>query len=140
MSFTRKHYEEVARIIQTQRMRSDMMRTMDGNARDNAHSATGIAYAAKAIQVELRNLFAADNPRFDAARFDAACQPSMTARSAPLSIWPDVPLSTGRIMQHKREANGAQFVTPDRGPSEMTQSEWDEYCAIIRNPNFKRGD
>jgi hypothetical protein len=75
MSFTKRDYEAVARIIQTQRTRADMMRTMDGNARDNAHNAAGAAYASEEIQRNLSRHFAATNPAFDAERFARACEP-----------------------------------------------------------------
>lgn len=60
MSFTRKHYEETARIIREARTR---------------YWSTHGAGAAHDIQDELSTMFASDNPRFDAERFAKACEP-----------------------------------------------------------------
>jgi len=43
----------------------------------------------------------------------------------------DIKLSTGRIIRHTREANGAQRATPTSGNPEMCENEWVEYCNII---------
>lgn len=44
---------------------------------------------------------------------------------------PDIKLSTGRTITHRRIANGPQIATPTTGPDEMTDAEWIEYCEII---------
>jgi hypothetical protein len=77
MAFTKRHYEEVARIIRTRR---------EGVARIKAvpvqlfraavdDYAAGAKSEIQAMQSELRRMFAADNPRFDGTRFDMACEP-----------------------------------------------------------------
>jgi hypothetical protein len=43
----------------------------------------------------------------------------------------NITLSTGRVIGHTRQENGAQLATPLTGPLEMTNFEWIEYCAII---------
>ena len=70
MSFTRRHYEEVARIIRTNRDRSIVIKD-----RLDAEYHRGIDTAVGNMQMALRQMFAADNPRFDAVRFDMACEP-----------------------------------------------------------------
>lgn len=66
MAFTRRHYQEVARIIQRERaLYADI---------PVAHSA--ISH----IQDALKRMFAADNPRFDPTRFAMACDPRDTER------------------------------------------------------------
>lgn len=60
MSFSKRHYEEVARIIREER------------AAWPHHDAQRMA---QRFQHSLRQMFAADNPRFDATRFDMACEP-----------------------------------------------------------------
>jgi hypothetical protein len=53
-----------------------------------------------------------------------------------MKVREDVVLSSGRVIAHSPESNGAQRATPTSGPAEMTDDEWDEYCAIIRRiPN-----
>ncbi len=51
-----------------------------------------------------------------------------------MDIRSDITLSSGRTVRHSRMANGAQRVTPTTGPEELTEAEWDEYCAIIAGP------
>jgi len=47
----------------------------------------------------------------------------------------DITLSSGRIIRHAREKNGAQLATPTTGPAEMTEEEWQEYTSIVtKNP------
>ena len=50
-------------------------------------------------------------------------------RLEPLTA--DIQLSTGRIVKHSPEPNGSQLATPTPGPAEMTEAEWDEYCAVL---------
>jgi hypothetical protein len=64
MSFTRKHYEECARII-----REAHAKYPDGAGDDGAH------VAIYGIRCYLSRMFASDNPRFDAERFAKACEP-----------------------------------------------------------------
>ena len=45
-------------------------------------------------------------------------------------LTPSVALSTGRIVIHTPEPNGAELATPTPGPVEMTPAEWEEYCAM----------
>ncbi len=45
---------------------------------------------------------------------------------------PSVALSSGRTIAHKRTENGAWDASPTTGPSELTEGEWEEYCAIVR--------
>lgn len=65
MSFTKRDYEAIARIIsQTQRHVCS-----DPDTRMGWHA--GVS----AVRVRLQEHFAADNPRFDAERFAKACEP-----------------------------------------------------------------
>lgn len=43
-----------------------------------------------------------------------------------------VTLSTGRIIEETRMENGATAADPIDG-GEMTEAEWDEYCAYLRS-------
>ena len=63
MSFTRKHYVEVARIIREESARC---------ARPGAEESL---CAVRNIGESIARMFAADNPRFDANRFAIACAP-----------------------------------------------------------------
>lgn len=65
MTFTRKHYEETARIIR-ERARHN---AIDPVWREGWHAAVS------SMRVQLSAMFAADNPRFDAERFAKACEP-----------------------------------------------------------------
>lgn len=67
MSFTRKHYEDVARII------ADAKAGKGAPQFATCQVLNGYQIAAADIQAKLTALFAADNPRFDAARFAVAC-------------------------------------------------------------------
>lgn len=75
MAFTKRHYEEVARIIRTERERTE--KEYGPAFRMGLAPAVGCGAegATKRIQTELRRMFAADNPRFDGTRFDMACEP-----------------------------------------------------------------
>jgi hypothetical protein len=68
MSFTAKHYNAVAAIIRTERER--FYETADeGNGADSAlHN----------MKIRLSAMFASDNPKFDAERFAANCEPKTT--------------------------------------------------------------
>lgn len=57
MSFTRRHYEETARII--------------AETKDKFSTGNALLFA----QSRLSAMFAADNPRFDAEKFAKACEP-----------------------------------------------------------------
>ena len=67
MAFTARHYNEVARIIRTERER------LLNN--DEGLKALGGLETVHNIRQDLRRMFAADNPRFDGTRFDMACEP-----------------------------------------------------------------
>lgn len=67
MSFTRKHYIEVARVIHD--------RSISGLANLDAKESEGYRHALLHVQGDLARMFAADNPRFDAERFNKACEP-----------------------------------------------------------------
>lgn len=71
MAFTKRHYEEVARIIRTRR---DLLNTHAAGQRGH-DSLMDRCGELDAMQNELRRMFAADNPRFDGTRFDMACEP-----------------------------------------------------------------
>ena len=43
----------------------------------------------------------------------------------------DITLSSGRVIRHTREPNGAQLATPTTGPAELTYAEWSEYCDLV---------
>lgn len=62
MAFTKRHYEEVARIILARRV-------------DLFPEDTTALMTLRILQGDLRRMFAADNPRFDGTRFDMACDP-----------------------------------------------------------------
>ena len=47
----------------------------------------------------------------------------------------DITLSNGKVCTHTRETNGAQRVTVAGEHDEMTEAEWEEYCAIIVKEN-----
>lgn len=70
MSFTARHYNEVARIIRTER-EGIQRRYKESNFVLPLAAATSV----NNIASDLRRMFAADNPRFDATRFDMACEP-----------------------------------------------------------------
>lgn len=46
---------------------------------------------------------------------------------------PPVCLSTGRVALHRRASNNSQDVYFVDEPQEMTEQEWNEYVAIIRD-------
>lgn len=71
MAFTKRHYEEVARIIR--------QAYEDAREYPPSESKAG-AEAVDRIQTDLRRMFAADNPRFDGTRFDMACEPKGGAK------------------------------------------------------------
>lgn len=53
---------------------------------------------------------------------------------------PDLMLSTGRVVAHRREPNGSQtaYVRGADGAMEaMTEAEWNEYCAHRRAANAR---
>lgn len=70
MAFTKRHYEEVARIIKA--IHGTHVSNYGG--RSNEYTA-GRNDALRMMQEDLRRMFAADNPRFDGTRFDMACEP-----------------------------------------------------------------
>jgi hypothetical protein len=47
----------------------------------------------------------------------------------------DIILSSGRTVRHTPAPNGAQYADPTTGPEDLTEAEWEEYCAIIRQAN-----
>ena len=49
----------------------------------------------------------------------------------------DIALSSGRLIAHTRENNGAQLATPTTGSYAMTNAEWVEYCEIINSESMK---
>lgn len=76
MSFTRRHYEEVARIIREQAARSREVPTPQILGTDPLTSyRLGRESGINCMREKLARMFAADNPRFDPARFDMACEP-----------------------------------------------------------------
>lgn len=53
---------------------------------------------------------------------------------------PDLVLSTGRVVAHRREPNGSQTAyvrSADGGMEAMTEAEWSEYCALLREANAR---
>lgn len=72
MSFTRRHYEETARIIAHSREYAGAYPS--GSYQQNEYK-RGYHQALTRVSSELRSMFAADNPRFDAERFAKACEP-----------------------------------------------------------------
>jgi hypothetical protein len=85
MSFTAGHYQEVARIIRTRReaiarMRREVISRMraEPEAPPDYASANWMAGATaevEEIRLQLAQMFARQNPRFDRARFDNDCMP-----------------------------------------------------------------
>ena len=72
MSFTHRHYNEVARIIREEKARHQHSDST-GPIPDQYER---VPYeAVERVQEGLRRMFAADNPRFDTTRFDMACEP-----------------------------------------------------------------
>ncbi len=65
MAFSARHYTEVARII----------RETNEHVCSDADMAEGWHGAVSSVRLKIRAMFAADNPRFDATRFDMACEP-----------------------------------------------------------------
>lgn len=63
-NFSKRHYEQVAAVIQYRR-----------HLYEDCISAPRARDAVKEIQGDLCKLFAQDNPRFDAERFNKACEP-----------------------------------------------------------------
>lgn len=72
MSFTRKHYVEVARIIHD--LRVDANNALWSRGHNDGFQA-GARAATNRMQSDLARMFAADNPRFDRERFNVACEP-----------------------------------------------------------------
>ena len=70
----------------------------------------------------------ARNPGY-AVELGQTVQVAELTRLEPLTA--DIQLSTGRIVKHSPEPNGSQLATPTPGPAEMTEAEWDEYCAVL---------
>lgn len=56
---------------------------------------------------------------------------------------PDIKLSTGKVIAHKRESNGYQLAFTkgyEDGENEMTHEEWQEYCEhIVSMSNDRKG-
>jgi hypothetical protein len=75
MAFTKSHYEEVAGIIRAQRARVDSEYGPALRMGLAPAIACGALGAIDGIQGGLRRMFASQNPKFDAARFDKACEP-----------------------------------------------------------------
>jgi len=48
-----------------------------------------------------------------------------------MKTYPDITLSTGRIIHHERHHAGYQVATPTTGSYEMTNDEWREYTKIL---------
>ena len=48
-----------------------------------------------------------------------------------------VMLSTERVVIHIHEKRGVDFVMPATGNYELTEDEWQEYCAVILERNVK---
>lgn len=62
--------------------------------------------------------------------------PTTTTKPSPAggtrpALSPPVALSSGRLIIHSRDDAGAQRAIPDTGAAEMTEAEWNEYCAKI---------
>jgi len=74
MSFTKRHYEEVARIIRTGRVYL-VNYPKNPETPEKAQYLRGYGQALTRVQNDIGRMFAADNPRFDAVRFDMACEP-----------------------------------------------------------------
>lgn len=70
MAFTARHYNEVARIIQSQQQAIH-----NGRGTVNPDYLTGAKVTVDTIQGQLCRMFAADNPKFDGTRFDMNCEP-----------------------------------------------------------------
>lgn len=83
MSFTKKHYEETARIVRETFAASDAIRAghctpavlRDASGVARSFHAIGVAHGARNIADSLSRMLASDNPRFDAERFAKACEP-----------------------------------------------------------------
>lgn len=52
-----------------------------------------------------------------------------------LTLRPDLLLSSGRTITHRRLPNGAQEAMPTTGYYAMTNEEYDEYCNHFRPIN-----
>lgn len=76
MSFTKKHYEETARIINDARN----IRALVTKHEAEEEYVNGYRAAALHISLRLSRMFSADNPRFDAERFARACEPNGGAK------------------------------------------------------------
>ena len=57
---------------------------------------------------------------------------NVIAERLALPVTPEILLSTGRVIGHKRLPSGAQEATPTTGPDHMTDAEWDEYCILLK--------
>jgi hypothetical protein len=75
MSFTRKHYERAAEIIRQEREFIIRGGATGTPIELTAPEQNGAYNAVTRVTSNLSRMFAADNPRFDAARFAAACEP-----------------------------------------------------------------
>jgi len=73
MSFTRRHYETIAGILQ--RTRDTYAHVGAGD--DGAHAALDT------LTIKVCEAFTADNPRFNRAQFEAACAPGADVRARP---------------------------------------------------------
>lgn len=72
MAFTREHYEAVARILQTRYVIQIETQEQFPELRNTCRNRRR---EIDCIREELARMFAADNPSFDAERFNKACEP-----------------------------------------------------------------
>jgi hypothetical protein len=72
--FQHRHYEAIAEVIKVERGRLFRGYT------------DGRGYGAEAVALELADLFARDNPRFDRARFLSACGLAVDLNNPSLDI------------------------------------------------------
>lgn len=61
-------------------------------------------------------------------------QTTNKASARPENVRGNVALSSGRTVQHERMSNGATHAfIAESATGEMTESEWTEYCQVIKN-------
>ena len=60
----------------------------------------------------------------------------ITANEINRKTYPDILLSSGRVIQHELQDAGYQTATPTTGNPEMTEDEWKEYQHLFQNKAF----
>lgn len=64
---------------------------------------------------------------------------SHTEKMSTTTLHPPILLKSGRLIVHHLYGNGAQRAVPATGRAEMTEDEWDDYCAKLVASQRRQG-